>query len=53
MVDFAADSLILPQTAEEADLSGEHLVVGNLVHQLLTWEQQMKISSFLSVNGRQ
>lgn len=39
VVDFAADSLVLPQTAEEADLRGEHLVVGNLVHQLFTWEQ--------------
>lgn len=53
MVDFAADSLVLPQTAEEADLSGEHLVVGNLVHQLFTCEQHRMISSLPSVNGRQ
>lgn len=53
MVDFAADSLVLPQAAEEADLSGEGLVVGNLEHQLFTWEQHMRISSFVFVNGRQ
>lgn len=40
--DFAADPLVLPQAAEEADLSGEHLVVGDLVHQLFTWEPHMR-----------
>lgn len=36
MFNFAADSLELPQTDEEADLSCEHLIVGYLVHQLFT-----------------
>lgn len=39
MVDSATDSLVLPQAAEEADLSGEDLVVGNLVQQLFTCKQ--------------
>lgn len=50
VVDFAADSLVLPQAAEEADLSGKDYVVGNLVHQLFSWERHMRISSFLYAN---
>lgn len=42
VVDFTADSLVLPQAAEEADLSGENFVVGNLKYQLLTWKQKNK-----------
>lgn len=31
-----ADPLIVPQAGKQADLGGEHCVVGDLVHQLLT-----------------
>ncbi len=46
VADFAADSLIFPQAAEEADLSGEDVVVGNLVKQLFTWKKHMRILNF-------
>lgn len=44
MADFAAHSLVLPQAAEQADLGGEHRVVGNLVNQLLSCTQVMTCS---------
>lgn len=52
VVDFAAYSLVLPQAAEEANFSGKDYVVGNLVHQLFSWKQHMRISSFLYVNEK-
>lgn len=46
MADSAAHSLVLLKTAEETNLRGEHLVIGNLVHQLPAWEQKMRILKY-------
>lgn len=42
VVDFAAHALVLAQAAQEADLGGEHRVVGNLEHQLFTCNKRQK-----------
>lgn len=47
VVDSAAEALVLPQTAEEADLGGENLVVGDLVNQLFTWGQRTRIDGLI------
>lgn len=38
VVDLAAEAVILPKAAKEADLSGQHLVVGDLVKELFTYD---------------
>ena len=44
MVDLAAHAIVLSQAVQQTDLSGQNLVVGDLVDELFTWTQATRFN---------